>query len=126
MAKDPLADPWYLCAPMATLVSDLPNARQQGPALVHVVLFDGVCNLCNGFVQFIIRRDKHARFRFGALQSPEAQALLAGTGVNGEQMDTIVYLRGDRLLTRSTAALTILKDLGGAWSLLYAFIVVPP
>jgi predicted DCC family thiol-disulfide oxidoreductase YuxK len=111
---------------MATLTSDLPHTHRQGPAPVRVVLFDGVCNLCNGFVQFIIRRDRHARYRFGALQSPEALALLAHTGMDQGPMDTIVYLRDDRLLTRSTAALTILKDLGGVWSLLYAFIIVPP
>lgn len=102
------------------------RAAVQGPEPDRIVLFDGVCNLCNGSVQFIIRRDKRARIRFGALQSVAAQALLAHTAVDPTKNDTLVYLRGGQVLTRSTAALTILKDLGGAWSLFYGFIIVPP
>jgi predicted DCC family thiol-disulfide oxidoreductase YuxK len=92
----------------------------------QVVLFDGVCNLCNGFVQFIIERDPKARFRFGALQSVEAQHLLRDSTVRPEDLSTVIYLRKGRVLTRSTAALYVLKDLGGSWSLCFVFIIVPP
>lgn len=91
----------------------------------RIVLFDGVCNLCNGFVQFIIERDPHARFTFGALQSDAARELLANTLVHPEELRTVVYLRKGKVLVRSTAALNILKDLGGAWKLLYALIIIP-
>ena len=92
----------------------------------QIVLFDGVCNLCNGFVQFIIARDRKARFRFGALQSPEAHDLLHGSSVVPQDLSTVIYLRHGRVLTRSTAALSILRDLGWPWALCYAFMVVPP
>jgi predicted DCC family thiol-disulfide oxidoreductase YuxK len=92
----------------------------------HVVLFDGVCNLCNGFVQFIIERDPKALFRFGALQSAEAADLLRESTVRPEDLSTVIYIRKGRVLTRSTAALYVLKDLGGPWSLCFVFIIVPP
>lgn len=91
-----------------------------------MVLFDGVCNLCNGFVQFIIKRDPKARFRFGALQSEEARDMLQGTDVRPEDLSTVIYVRNGRVLTRSSAALHVLKDLGGAWAIAYGFIIVPP
>jgi predicted DCC family thiol-disulfide oxidoreductase YuxK len=91
----------------------------------HTVLFDGVCNLCNGFVQFIIRNDERGRFQFGALQSAEAQQLLIGTELRPQELDTVIYLRKGKVLTRSTAALYILKEMGGAWSLMVVFLVVP-
>ena len=95
------------------------------PAVRRVILFDGVCNLCNGFVQFIIQRDRHDRFKFGALQSQASVDLLRGREVPSSDVSTVIYLRGDRIMLRSTAALNILKDLGGTWGLLYAFMLVP-
>jgi predicted DCC family thiol-disulfide oxidoreductase YuxK len=89
------------------------------------VLFDGVCNLCNGFVQFIIRNDKRERFHFGALQSAVAQQLLQGSDLRPQELDTVIYLHKGKTLTRSTAALQILYELGGAWSLMAVFFVVP-
>lgn len=89
------------------------------------ILFDGVCNLCNGFVQWIIARDPEARFRFGTLQSAAAQELVKGVQAGPLDMGTVLYVTDGRVLERSTATLTILKDLGGAWGLLYAFIIVP-
>jgi predicted DCC family thiol-disulfide oxidoreductase YuxK len=83
----------------------------------RIILFDGVCDLCNGFVQFIIKRDPHARFRFGALQSNEARQLLRGAPIHARDLDTVVYLRGSKMYTRSAAAIHILADLGGVWSL---------
>jgi predicted DCC family thiol-disulfide oxidoreductase YuxK len=101
-----------------------PQTRQPD---VHsrIILFDGVCNLCNGFVQFIIRNDRKERFHFGGLQSAEAQQLLHGTDLRPQDLDTVIYLRKGWALSRSTAALHILKELGGAWSLMAVFFVVP-
>ncbi|MCL4693694.1 MAG: thiol-disulfide oxidoreductase DCC family protein [Candidatus Hydrogenedentes bacterium] len=90
-----------------------------------VLLFDGVCNLCNKAVQFIIKRDKDALFRFASLQSDAGQALLNQHDLPTEDFDTMVYLEGDSVYTRSTAGLRIARRLGGLWPLLYAFIVIP-
>ena len=90
-----------------------------------VILFDGVCNLCNGFVQFIIERDPRAQFRFASLQSAAAAALLNGHLSTGPIPDSVVLVEGDRIYTQSTAALRVARGLGFPWSLSYAFIVVP-
>ncbi len=93
--------------------------------LPQVVLFDGVCNLCDGFVQFVIKRDPTARFKFGTLQSEAALELLKGFELRPDDLQTVIYVKGDARMYRSTAALTILKDLGGAWALTYGFMIVP-
>ena len=91
-----------------------------------LVLFDGVCNLCNGFVQFVIERDPAARFQFGALQSDAAQRLLASAGWSSpETPETVVLLEDGRVFTRSTAALRIVRRLSFPWPLAYGFILIP-
>jgi predicted DCC family thiol-disulfide oxidoreductase YuxK len=91
-----------------------------------VVLFDGVCNLCNGAVNFIIDRDPLGRFRFAALQSSQAEALLAPLRLVPEVApQSFILVEGGRVYERSTAALRIARRMAGAWRLLYAFIVVP-
>ena len=90
-----------------------------------VVLFDGVCNLCNGFVQFVIPRDPRGYFRFAALQSPAAARLMAEAGVTPGAADSILLIDGGRAIVRSAAALRIARRLRFPWPLLYALIVVP-
>ena len=90
----------------------------------HLLLFDGVCNLCNGLVQFVIRHDKNKRFRFAPMQSASGKRILAQIGET-EPDNTSVYVRKNRILTRSSAALYIARDLGGPWALAYPFILVP-
>jgi predicted DCC family thiol-disulfide oxidoreductase YuxK len=90
-----------------------------------VILFDGVCNLCNGFVQFVIARDRAARFQFAALQSDSARRLLAGADRSSVVLDTIVLVDGGRLYTRSSAALRIAAGLPFPWSLARVLNVVP-
>ncbi|MBI5373033.1 MAG: thiol-disulfide oxidoreductase DCC family protein [Sphingobacteriales bacterium] len=90
-----------------------------------IVLFDGVCNLCNRSVQFIIKRDTKDRFRFAALQGKTGQALLAKHKLPADSFNSFILAEGDRIYTRSTGALRMLKRLGGPWSLLYVFIIVP-
>lgn len=91
----------------------------------NLILFDGVCNLCNGFVQFIIKRDSKGVFKFSALQSTASKALLSKAGKSTEEFDSVVYIKGGELLEKSTAALYIAKDLGGFWSLFYIFVFIP-
>jgi predicted DCC family thiol-disulfide oxidoreductase YuxK len=93
--------------------------------LAEVILFDGVCNLCNASVLFVVRRDPAARFQFAALQSPAATRLLASIPHPGPLPDAIVLVDGARVYTRSTAALRIARGLTFPWPLLYGFIVVP-
>jgi predicted DCC family thiol-disulfide oxidoreductase YuxK len=91
----------------------------------HVILFDGVCNLCNGFVQFIIKRDKKGHFTFGALQTKAAQELLSAYDFSPSLMTTIVLIEDGNAYTQSDAVLRIAKRLKGGWKLLYGFIVLP-
>jgi predicted DCC family thiol-disulfide oxidoreductase YuxK len=90
-----------------------------------IILFDGVCNLCNASVQFIIERDPTAVFRFAALQSDFGQSVLAKNAVNMEGGDSVILVENGRVYDRSTAALRIARRLSGGIKLLYVFIVVP-
>ena len=90
-----------------------------------LILFDGVCNLCNGFVNFVIDHDPEGYFHFGALQSEAAGSYLAAHDVPSDSLDSVVLIEDGQAYTRSTAALRVLWHLDGAWSLLYAFILIP-
>lgn len=92
----------------------------------YIVLFDGVCNLCNSSVQFIIKHDKKNRFLFGSLQGKTGQHYLQQFNLPPDSFNSFMLLEDDKLYTQSTGALRMLKHLGGAWSLLYVFIIVPP
>ena len=91
----------------------------------NILLFDGVCNLCNGVVQFVIRHDSAGRFRFAALQSDAGQALLRRFGLSTTWFDSFVYVKDGQFYTESTAALWVARDMGGAWSLLWGLMVFP-
>ncbi len=80
-----------------------------------IILFDGVCNLCNGFVQFIIRRDPAGQFQFASLQSEAGQALLKAHGVPQDAMDTVVLIENGTVYTHSDVALQVAPRLQGAW-----------
>jgi len=90
-----------------------------------VILFDGICNFCNGTVNFIIERDKGKRFKFAALQSEAGQRILKKLNVNVTDFDTIILTDGERYFERSTAALKILKGLGGIWQIFYSLMIIP-
>lgn len=91
----------------------------------HIVLFDGVCNLCNGAVQYIIKRDGKGIFKFASLQSEAGKALLVRSGLPRDHLKSFVYIHGSRFYTRSTAALKVAKQLNGPVQLLYGFIIIP-
>jgi len=90
-----------------------------------LILFDGDCNLCNGTVQFVIKRDPAARFRFASLQSDAAKAALVAAGVTEALPDSIVLVADGRVRTKSAAALAIARKLGGLWALLSIFWILP-
>jgi predicted DCC family thiol-disulfide oxidoreductase YuxK len=89
------------------------------------ILFDGVCNLCNGSVRFIIARDPAARFRFAPLQSAAADALLREAGAVVPLPDSMVLVQDGRVFVRSDAALRVARGLRFPWPLAYGCIIVP-
>ncbi|WGQ08651.1 DUF393 domain-containing protein [Pedobacter gandavensis] len=108
-----------------------------------MIFFDGICNLCNHSVQFVIKRDRNDYFRFAALQTEVAKAQLAFLNVeekrttssknqqesltaHEQQLNTIILLENGKTYYRSTAALRIARRLSGFWPLLYGFIIIPP
>lgn len=91
-----------------------------------VILFDGVCNLCNSSVQFVIKHDKEGKFRFAALQSDFGQQQLERYSFDKEQLLSVVLVMNGRAYDKSRAALEIARRLNGIWPMFYAFIIVPP
>ena len=90
-----------------------------------ILLFDGVCNLCNGMVQFIIKRDTGGKFKFASLQSVAGQEILKKLGLSVDAFESFVYVKAGKYELKSNAALHVLKDLGGAWKMLYGFKIIP-
>lgn len=91
----------------------------------QIILFDGICNLCNGSVQFLIKRDKKAKFKFASLQSASGQSLLLKFGLPKDDFHSFVYIKGDHYFIKSDAGLNVLKDMRGLWQLFYVFILIP-
>lgn len=96
------------------------------PLAGHVlVMFDGVCNLCNGFVQFVIRRDSKGRFRFVSLQSDFAHEQLRRRGLDPDAMHSVVVMDEGTMLQRSDAVLRIAGYLSWPWPMLKMFRIIP-
>lgn len=91
----------------------------------NLVLFDGVCNLCNKAVDFIIRKDKKNKFKVGALQNPIVKDLLKTYKIDESYLDSLILIQGDEVFYKSSAALLIAKNLGGLWRILYLGMVLP-
>ena len=94
------------------------------PKTPRIVLFDGVCNVCNGAVNFIIDRDPESRFRFASLQSEAGRGLALRHGI-GEDVRTIVLIEDGKAYTESTAVLRLTRGLAGPWPLAYYAVFVP-
>ena len=91
-----------------------------------IILFDGVCNLCNGAVQFIIKRDKKDVFRYAALQSEIGEQLVTERGIDISKVDSIILIEpGRAYYTKSDAALEIAQGFGGFWKALALFTWIP-
>ncbi|NAY90882.1 DUF393 domain-containing protein [Muricauda sp. JGD-17] len=91
-----------------------------------IILFDGVCNLCNGAVQFVIKRDKKDLFRYAALQSEIGEQLVTERGIDTQKIDSIILIEpGVAFYTKSDAALRIGQDFGGLWKGLALFSWIP-
>lgn len=92
---------------------------------MKVILFDGVCNLCNSSVNWLIDRDKKNLFHFSSLQSAYGQKLVQDNGLTGNYMDTFVLNDDGKIYLRSEAALRVLRYLGGVYYLAGVFLIVP-
>lgn len=90
-----------------------------------IVLFDGICNFCNGSVNFLIERDRENYFKFAPLQSGVGQELLKKHKIDPAEIDSVILIEDGAAYMHSTAALRIAKRLPGLWSMLYSFIIVP-
>lgn len=90
-----------------------------------IILFDGICNLCNSSVDRVIRWDRKKVFRFASLQSEFAKNLLNNTSVNPRDLDSIVYFHQGKVKQKSNAVMAIVLKLGFPYSLLYVFKLVP-
>ncbi|HTR80618.1 MAG TPA: thiol-disulfide oxidoreductase DCC family protein [Bacteroidota bacterium] len=90
-----------------------------------IVLFDGVCGLCDRFVQFVIKHDKDGVVRFAALQSDAAQPLLKKFGLSGTGLSFIVLVEGDEHYTKSAAVFRTMKHFRGGWKQLSGLRVIP-
>jgi predicted DCC family thiol-disulfide oxidoreductase YuxK len=91
----------------------------------NIIIFDGVCNFCSRTVQFVLRNDRRAMFRFAPVQSAVGSALLSKHGLDPTDVETFLLVRGDAAFVRSEAALEIAKGLGLPWSLLAVFRLLP-
>ena len=90
-----------------------------------IILFDGVCNLCNAAVQFIIRRDYTNHFLFASLQSEIGKKILAENNLSSNEMSSFILFENGKVYDRSTAVLKVARKLKSSWRFLYIFIVVP-
>lgn len=103
---------------------------QPGLVVLHVVLYDGVCALCNGVVRFLLARDRQRQFRFAALQSRFAAEALAPSGERPDGLSTMFLIadygtEGQRVFKKARAVLAVLKILGGSWRIAAVVGILP-
>ncbi|MFP5111902.1 thiol-disulfide oxidoreductase DCC family protein [Bacillaceae bacterium C204] len=91
----------------------------------RIILFDGVCNLCNSSVQFIIKRDTVGYFKFASLQSESGQTLIKKFGLNND-LNSFVLIENNKVYLKSSAALRVCSKLGTGWRILSIFRFLPP
>ena len=89
-----------------------------------IIFYDGVCNLCNGFVNFVIKSDKQSKVRFGALQNDAGKTIREHLSMTGE-INTVVGMHNGIVYTHSDVLRVVAKSLGGAWLLILPFYIVP-
>jgi predicted DCC family thiol-disulfide oxidoreductase YuxK len=110
----------------------LRDTHPEGPRLQtarQIVLYDGVCGLCDRIVQFLLRVDRRSALTFAPLQGPTAEAVLRGHGVVAD-LTSMMFVEdagtsGEKVFVRSTAMLAVLKKLGGLWRLSQVLLLVP-
>lgn len=92
---------------------------------MNIILFDGLCNLCNSSVKFVIKNDQQAKFKFASLQSKQGQRILKNLDLINNTPETFVYIKNNAIYIKSTAALKVMKELGWPCRLFYILILIP-
>lgn len=90
-----------------------------------IIFFDGVCNLCNASIDFIMKRDQSNHFLVGALQDDFSKKVLSNYQVKENYLDSLVLLEEGKIFYKSTAALRIARNLSGLWPIFYPLIIIP-
>jgi len=90
-----------------------------------IIIFDGLCNFCNAWVDFVLTRDKKRLFQFAPSQSECGEQLLRHRSLYTEEIKTIVLIDGDKVFTMSDAAIRVVGRLGANWTIVYLFLLVP-
>ena len=101
------------------------HSQSDDETLPPVVLYDGMCKLCNRSLKFILGIDRQGRLKFASLQSNYGRTILTTHGRHTDPMDTLMLLEGSRLSTKSTALIRIAKYLGGVWPLAIVAFIIP-
>ena len=92
----------------------------------HIVLYDGICTLCWAIVNFIKTRDNRDIFSFVPFRSEKGKGLLDNFGLQEDNPESVIYIRGKEYFRKSSAVLYMLKDLGSYWKLFFIFMIIPP
>jgi predicted DCC family thiol-disulfide oxidoreductase YuxK len=90
-----------------------------------IVLFDGVCNFCNYWVNFAIKRDPKKKLKFTTLQGDTAKGLLPRYNISPTSLSSVIFIENGKIYTQSSAALQICRHLKGGWKLFYGLIIIP-
>lgn len=90
-----------------------------------IIVFDGDCALCSGWVRFLLRRDRGARYRFAAMQVPSGRALLVAHGLDPDDPSSFLLLEGERAWTDTDAIRRVVTGLGGVWRIAHALAWIP-
>jgi predicted DCC family thiol-disulfide oxidoreductase YuxK len=101
------------------------NLKNGDTRVAPVVLFDGVCKLCNGSVNFILPRDQKGQLKLAPLQSNYGRQVLASHEIKPDWLESILLLEGDQLFVKSTAIIRITKYLNGLWPLCMTLLLIP-
>jgi predicted DCC family thiol-disulfide oxidoreductase YuxK len=91
-----------------------------------ILYFDGICNLCAGAVQFVLKRNKKQNIFFASLQSKAGQEMLAHFGLPQTDFNSLVFVENGKMYQQSTGALRVARHLNAAWPLLFGLIIIPP
>lgn len=91
----------------------------------NIILFDGLCNLCSGFVQFVLKNEKHKNILFTSLQSKVGQVILRENGLKSNTINTIIFIENEKVFTKSKAVLKIMSYMKYPWKSMAILNLVP-
>jgi predicted DCC family thiol-disulfide oxidoreductase YuxK len=99
--------------------------NQNGNKLKNIIIFDGVCNLCNSSINFIIKRDKAKKFFFTPIQSDKAKELMSKYHFNTQEINTLILIKDEKCFSKSDAVIEITKELSSYWYIFSYLKILP-